>query len=288
MKLSRIVMSVLSLALVAFMVTDTLAQEDGRRGGRGGGPGGFQRGGGPGGPGGRGGPGGGGDMTFGLLRIEAVQTELEISPDQQEALDKLAEQNRPERPDADFRNMDEEQRRAFFEKMQKEQAERTAQMKDQLIEVLLPEQIERLEQISIQLRGVQALEDDEVAAKLKITDEQKEKLAKVRDELQQKMRDQMREIFSSGDREKIQEAFGKAREDMEEEVLGVLTSTQRSDFDAMKGEPFEMPEGFGRGGPGGRGGFGGGGGGFGRGRGGDGERGEDGGRGGRRRPEAEE
>ncbi len=288
MKLSRIVTGLLAVALVAFMVSDTLGQEEGRRGrggpGRGGPGGGFQRG--PGGPGG--GPGGGfgrgGDITLGLLRVEEVRAELQIAPDQEEALTKLAEQARPERPDADFRSMSEEERTAFFEKMRKQMEEKNAEMKDQLIEVLLPEQMDRLDEIALQVRGVQALSDDEVAGKLKITDAQKKELDKVREDLQTKMRDQMRELFASGDRDKMQEAFGTARKEMEDGILAVLSKDQQAEFEKMKGDPFEMPEGFGRGGFGSRGG--GGFGGPGGGRPGGGRPGGDGG-GRRSRPQAE-
>jgi hypothetical protein len=79
------------------------------------------------------------------------------------------------------------------------------------------------------------------------------------------------------------------RKESDEQVLAVLTEEQRKQFDEMKGEPFEMPEGgFGRGGFGG--GFGGGGpGGFDGGRGGDrgGDRGDGGGDRKRERPAEE-
>jgi hypothetical protein len=205
-------------------------------------------------------------------------------------LTKLAEQARGERPEGvDFRNMSEEDRTAFFDKMRKEQEERNKKMKEQLEEVLLPEQIERLEQIGLQVRGVQALGDDDVAAKLNITDAQKKELAEVREKLQGEMREKMRELFSSGNRDGMREAFAKVRADMEKEVLGVLDSGQQKKFEELKGAKFEMPEGgVGRGGFGGPGG---GRGGFGGGRpGGDGAggRGRPGGDGGRRRPQTEE
>ena len=307
MKLSRTVTGLLSVALLAFMVTDTLGQRPGGGGGRGG-----QGGGGRGGPGGgfqsRGGGGGfggfggrGGDITMSLLRVDAVKTELEVSPDQEEALVKLEEMNRPERPNVDFRNMSEEERSEFFAKMRTQQEERTAKMKEQLEEVLFPEQIERLEQIAIQIQGVGALRNKDVAAKLNITEEQREEMQQVSEELQSSMRDRMREIFTGGggDRESMREKFDEIRKEMEGEVLAVLNTDQKKKFEELKGEPFDMPEGAmgrggfgggGRGGPGGggRGGAGGPGGRGGAGGGGRGGRGGDGGgRGSRQRPEAE-
>jgi len=221
-------------------------------------------------------------MTMTLLRVEAIRTELEISPDQEEALTKMQEQGRTERPNADFRNMSEEERTEFFDKMRKEAAERNTKMKEQLEEVLFPEQLERLQEINIQLQGIAALRNADVAKELKITDAQKKELEEVQAGLMEKMREGMRELFTSGGgREGMREKIEKMREDMEGDVLGVLTSDQKKKFEEMKGEKFEMPEGaFGRGGQGGGGGFGGRGGGQQGGRGGRGG-GQQGGRGGR-------
>jgi hypothetical protein len=292
MKISRVVTGFLAVALMVLMVSDSFAQE--RRGG--GPPGGFQGRRGPGGGpgfGGFGGRGGSDMMKFGLLRMEQVQTELEISPQQKEALEKLAEQGREDRPDfGGIRDMSESERSAFFEKMRKDAEERAAEMKAQLEEVLLPQQSDRLDEIALQVRGIQALEDEDVASKLKITETQKQKMGEVRESMGEKMREQMRAMFQGGgrpDREAMEKAradMEKLRGDIEKEVLAVLSSDQQKQFEEMKGEKFEMPEGFGRfGGPGGPGG-----GGFGRG----GRGGPDGGQGGpggRRerggRPEAE-
>lgn len=292
MKFSRLVTGLLAVALLAFMVSDTLGQDQGRRGGDRGGRGGP--GGGFGGRGGGGFAGRGGDPTLGLLRIPQVKEELKIAPEQEAALTKLAEQARGERPEGiDFRNMSEEDRAAFLEKRRKQQEERNQQTRDQLEEVLLPDQLDRLKEISLQIRDVQALADKDVASELKISDAQKTELTEVRERLSGEMRDKMRELFSSGNRDGIREAFGKMQEEMRKEVIAVLSSDQQKQFEEMKGEKFEMPEGgfggFGGrgGGPGGRGGPGGGRG-FGGRPGGDrgGERGGD--RGGRRRPQTEE
>jgi hypothetical protein len=197
---------------------------------------------------------GGGDQTIALLRIEEVQTELEIAPEQNEAIDKLSEESR-QGGGMDFskvRDMTEEERAEFFTKFREEQTKRNKEMKEKLEEVLLPPQMERLEQISIQVRGLQALEDEEVATKLSITEDQKAKMKTVRDELQSGMRERMQELMASGDRDAMREAFTKIREEMESKVLAVLNEEQKSKFEEMKGEPFTMPEGFGRGGFGGR------------------------------------
>ena len=279
MKLSRKVTGLLSVALLAFMVTPVMAQGRGQGGRGGAGGGGFgSRGGGGSMFGGR----GGGDMTMTLLRVEAIRTELEISPDQEEALTKMQEQGRAERPDGDFRNMSEEERTEFFTKMRKQAEERNTKMKEQLEEVLFPEQLERLQEINIQLQGIAALRNEDVAKELKITEAQKKELEEVQAGMMEKMREGMRELFTGGGgREGMREKIEEMRNDMEGDVLAVLTSEQKKKFEEMKGKKFEMPEGaFGRGGQGGRGGFGGRGGGEQGGRGGRGG-GEQGGRGGK-------
>lgn len=297
-------MALLFAAMLAMVATDVMAQrggggrpggEGGRPGGGRGGPGGF--GGGRGGPGGFGGFGGGGGL-LGLLRVEEVRTEIEMAPDQEEAVGKIRSmgEDRPriERPDvADFRNPSEEDRKKMEEwmaKLRKQREETEAKVKEQLEEVLFPEQMERLEQIEVQVMGIRALMDTRVAKELKLTDKQKEDLQKASDSSRDEMRSKMQEIFQSGDREGIREKMEAAQKEIEKKLLDVLTTEQKKDFDEMKGEPFEMPRPQ-FGGRGGRGGPGGGPGGFGGrgGRGGPGG-GPGGGRGGRGggRPPAEE
>ena len=77
---------------------------------------------------------------------------------------------RRERPD--FRNMSEEEREEFRKKMSVELAERTKKVKAKLGDILLPPQIERLEQISVQMQGVGALRNTDLAKKLGVTEEQ--------------------------------------------------------------------------------------------------------------------
>ncbi len=279
MKISRIATGFLAIALLAFLATDVMAQRGGGRG-----------------PGGRGGPGFGGfggasigQMALGLLRVDEVKAEIELMPDQEEALKKIGSE-RPERPNFDFQNATEAEREEFIAKMRKQREEMATQMQQQLQEVLLPNQYERLRQIAVQVLDVNALMVTEITEELKITDAQKKEFEELQTGIRENMREQMGELFrgGGGDRDAMREKMAQMREENNKKLLGVLTSSQKSDFEKMKGEEFKMPEGgmramFG-GGPGGpgRGGPGGGRGGFG-------DRGGDGGRGGeRRRPQAEE
>ncbi|QDT06988.1 hypothetical protein K227x_54120 [Rubripirellula lacrimiformis] len=242
MKFSSRTFRLFALLLVSAGMTATaaFAQDNNRRGGGRGGMGGGRP--------------GGGDPTLGLLRVDQVREELKLSTDQVGALDKLSEQMRPERPEGvDFRSMTEDQRNEFFAKVRKDAEEKTKEMKEKLEEVLFPEQIERLGEIALQVQGSQALESPEVVKELTITETQKKKLAEVRESLGQEMQAKVREMFSNRDRNpNMREEFAKLRSEMDDKIFAVLTSDQRSKFEKMKGDKFEMPEGaMGFGGPGG-------------------------------------
>lgn len=229
-----------AVALLAMTAVPVIAQQDDnpRRGeGRG------ER--------GRGGPPFGGGMMggrsldstmIGLLAVPQVREEVEVMPDQEQALQKLQQENRGERPEFNFREASDEERREMFEKMRKEGEERMAKMRAGLEEILLPEQLDRLREISIQVVGVEALNDSQIAKELKITPDQKEQITKVREQSQDSIREQMREIFSSGDRDAVQEKMREFRRQSEQKVIATLTQEQQQQFAAMKGEAFDLPE----------------------------------------------
>ena len=82
------------------------------------------------------------------------------------------------------------------------------------------EQLERLQEINIQLQGIAALRNADVAKELKITDAQKKELEEVQAGMMEKMREGMRELFTSGGgREGMREKIEKMRADMEGDVL---------------------------------------------------------------------
>jgi hypothetical protein len=237
----------------------------GRRGG--GGPGGFG-----GGPGGFGGPGAFGGAMFGrggvggdvvlisLLRIEAVREELELDPDQLEGLRKLNERLRPTtRPDFDFRAATPEQRAAFTERMGKEAAERASEAKAHVEELLLPDQMDRLEQIAIQVQGTRALLNPEVAKELGLNPETTAKMSKEIEANAEQIREMAREAMQERNFDGIREKTDAMQKELDEKLLASLTTEQKAKFEEMKGDPFEMPQmvGFGRGGAGGFGGAGG-------------------------------
>jgi len=239
--------------LVAVVTAQVSAQQDqGRRRGQDGQQGqGFR--GGPGGRGGFGGPGGfGGGGIVGLLGIEQVQKEIELLDEQKADIQKLQESLRGERGQfnrEEFQNLSEDERRARFETLRAEGEKLAKEAQAKLAEILLPHQLERVKQISVQMLGARALLNDEVVATLGISDDQKAQIQEVIDGSRERMRD----LFTPGERPDPAK-FAEFRTNLEKDVLAKLTDAQREKFTTLKGEPFEMPQGaFGFGGPGGRG-----------------------------------
>lgn len=137
---------------------------------------------------------------------------------------------------------------AVYKELQKlpraERAERYAEKSKAIAEeteqrikdVLLPEQLERLKQVSLQMRlrsyggyGYVLASDGALAEELSITETQKKKLRAVQQKYQQKLQEQMREL-----RERMQREAKK-------QALTVLTPKQRERFEALLGDDFEYP-----------------------------------------------
>ena len=204
-------LSILTLAIAALASSDALAQ----RGGRGGGGGPFGR-------------GGGGGYTE-LLQREEVREEIMLVDDQVEQLEEL---------NNDFRNA----MRSEFEKMREEGSrdwtkirefatQKQAEMKEEVDSILLPHQVSRLKQLSVQSRinrsGAQgALESDEVKDALGLSDEQLEEIRDVAEETQAELR------------EKIAELQKEARK----KIHAVPTPEQQKTWEELTGDEFQFQD----------------------------------------------
>ncbi|MCA9104902.1 MAG: hypothetical protein KDA83_05725 [Planctomycetales bacterium] len=281
--MKRTVVLGLVAVMTAVLAVPAMAQPGGGRGGRGG----F-------GFGGPGGPGGGGSAM--LVTNEAIQKELDLLDEQVADIEAAMEEMNENRPEFDFqalRDLPEDERTEKMEEFREKMQELSADMEKKIEGILLPEQMERLQQIQVQMQGIRALQSDRVAEELDLTSSQKEKIADAFDSFGEKMRERMQELRDQGGQGgpggqggrggrggfgALGEEMQKMNAELEEEVLDILSSSQRSKFDDMKGEEFDVSQL--RRGPGGRGGAGGPGGPGGGGPGGRGGAGGPGGRGG--------
>lgn len=251
-------------AAVALMATVAVAQPPGgggRRGGRGPGGGGF----GGFGFGGPGGPGGGMDSVA-LLRIEKVQEELKLDLEQGQKIQDISAAAREAQRSAfeGFRDLSDDER----EKARDEMSKQREQTEDQIQAVLTDDQRARLKQISLQLRGANALLDEKVAEEVGLGAGQKEELQAAQEENMTAMREAMEAARGEGGGgfEGMREKMAELRTKADAKLLAVLTDDQAKKFEEMKGDKVDIsPEdlfrgrggrGSGAGGPGGPGGGG--------------------------------
>jgi Spy/CpxP family protein refolding chaperone len=178
--------------------------------------------------------GGGGGLEQ-LLANKSVQEEVKIDKDQatkiEEAIKKFREDNKDDYDKASFRNQDTKpEEKAEIRKKLNEKF--TTLAKD----LVKPEQMKRIKQIQLQQQGLQAYANEEVQKGLKITDEQKEKIKTIGDDLRKDIQD----LGTGGN---IQERFTKIREmtkEASEKVQKILTEEQKKAWKEMTGEPFQV------------------------------------------------
>ncbi|NMC20364.1 MAG: hypothetical protein GYA33_08075 [Thermogutta sp.] len=197
----------------------------------------------PGGPaGGRAGfgraPGGFGFMGGGmgwaqLLQIEKVQKEIELTDDQKAEVEKIVTANREKMREL-FGQGQGGDRRANLEKARELQQESQKKIEG----VLLPHQVARLNEIRLQVAGVGALMDPDVRKELGLSEEQVQKLRDVGREVMQGMRPQDGE--GPRDPGALRGRMQEMRQKMEEAAMKVLTDEQKSKWEKMKGEKFEI------------------------------------------------
>jgi hypothetical protein len=207
-----------------------------------------------------------------LLRRSDVQTDLGISADQKSKLDDLMTSMRGQRgqggagggtPPTDAER---QARRAEMES-------RMAEMQKKVDDILTQQQLGRLKQISLQLRGNMALTEPDIQKEVGLSGDQISKIKGLQETMQQasqsvmeKMRDQ------SITRDQAMAAFKTNTQAMNDSIGKILTHHQMDKLKELQGAPFkadpaESMGGFGRGGRrnsglGGGGGFGAGGGEF--------------------------
>jgi hypothetical protein len=166
-----------------------------------------------------------------LLQQPAVQQDLGLSKQQIEEIDSLSRQRHSNL--ADTRRLSAEQWRAKFEQLDEQQRD--------LAELLLPEQASRLAQIALQQRGFEAFTDPEVAASLKLTQQQIQQIRSFREEARQSMLSVVRP-GEARPGEMRSEQWKKAKDVVRktnDSILAVLTPEQSRKWNEMTGARFE-------------------------------------------------
>jgi hypothetical protein len=190
-----------------------------------------------------GGMGGGQQMTLMLLRADKVQKELDLVQEQKDKLKELADKVQKDMQSTfqgmgNLRDLSDEERQAKMKEIQDKVADLTKKAQKEVDGILLPKQSSRLKEISVQLRGIMALVGDkEVSDKLKITDQQKEKMQTAQREAFQKV--DFRALFQE-DQAKAREKMAEVQKEANEKVLDVLNADQKEEYAKMKGDKVDF------------------------------------------------
>jgi hypothetical protein len=161
-----------------------------------------------------------------LLRQKSVQKELNLSDD---AVKKLME----------FTNKESDE---YLKALKLAEGERTAKFnelemanKKFLEDNLSAEQRKRLEQITLQVTGLYQLGRPEVVKALNLTEEQQNKF----EDLQKETRKVLEVILASTDRAAKTEKLAKLREETNKKIRDALTDEQKAKVREIVGEPFK-------------------------------------------------
>ncbi len=187
-------------------------------------------------------------QNMALLRSGEVQKELGLGEEQKTELSDLGRQLQQEAFEilSSLQDLTPEEQKEAMPDLMEMIADKGKEVQEKVDNILDEKQRERLVELSLQSRNAEALGDDEVAEALKLTDEQKKKLAEVRDEGLKAMEEAMQGLRAGGgDLGKLREKMGDIRKELNDKALAVLDEAQQKLFDEMKGKKIDLPKGRG-------------------------------------------
>lgn len=202
-----------------------------------------------------------------LVNIEQVQKELKITEDQLAKIKELQTAQREEMRSlytgmGNWREMSEEERTKAREKLTKQREAMTKKAEKKLAACINKDQNKRLNEITLQLQGVDGMTSNYVVKGLKLTKDQITKIKaaiKARDEEMQKLMESLRGSFgrgrgrrgaeggeASGERperpnmEEIQKKRTAITKKCEDAIKAILTDAQKKTLETLKGKKFEL------------------------------------------------
>ena len=178
-----------------------------------------------------------------LLRNPKVQEELKLDEKQTAAIKKTFEDLTAKRREiyAPIPGITPQERSKIIVAANKDLQKYTALQNKKLLEGLKAEQSKRLDQIVVQTQGTRALDDPKIAKELKITDEQKQKIAEARASIVQDRRKLYEQIRGGKfDRAKYVEKLLEITKASDQKVLDVLSKEQQQQFEKMQGKKIEL------------------------------------------------
>lgn len=170
--------------------------------------------------------------TVYLLRDPAIHTELKLTAEQKKsALEISALANEPLWR---LRDTSAETGPAvdFWKQLKAKLSERTSQ-------ILTPVQRTRLAQIVLQLKGTEALSDPAVAQALELTPEQRQKIAKLRENYDTELKELRVQAGTGKDLVELNRRAKKLQTQLTQGLTGSLTTAQKTTWSNLVGRPFD-------------------------------------------------
>jgi hypothetical protein len=169
---------------------------------------------------------------------EKVLDELKVTDEQREKLmQNLMERIMETGPFLDSLKDAGPEREKKLEEHRKDAREKLAK---QLKELLQPEQLNRVRQVTLQQEGAFALGQEDVRKELKISQQQVMKFMAIVQELHKKVEPLMKEAHSGGNPEEIRPKIEQLRKDHAKQIEAVLTDDQKKQWKELLGPPFEL------------------------------------------------
>lgn len=176
-----------------------------------------------------------------MLRIPEVQKELKMTPEQTGKLDAKQQEVRDAmqgQGGGNFAQMTPEERQARTEK--------TQDLNDKAVgEILDATQVKRYQELQLQQQGPVAITRKSVATDLKLTDDQKTKLAAIQKQADADRLAAMQGLdfrnMSDTDRQKFMTKLQQMQKDEGDKIVALLTDDQKAQWKTMQGTLFTFP-----------------------------------------------
>ncbi len=185
-----------------------------------------------------------------LLQMEKVRKELELDEEAGKKIadivadvrDEIRQEMREMFQDAgNFREMDEDERKEFGEKMRKMMTEVNGDAWKEISKLVNKDQMGRLNQLVLQRQGVTALLGKKLQKELEVTEEQIKKMQAKNKELREELNEEIQAAREDRDFEAMRDAQTEYRKASKEAFMKILTDKQKKKLEEMMGKEFEFP-----------------------------------------------
>lgn len=166
-----------------------------------------------------------------LLREPAVWADLKLTSQQQDGLTEL--NARVDGPLLALRNMPNEAADKLWTQL-------LSETKTEIAQILSRDQQQRIAQIMLRVRGIECVQDDQVAEGLQFSSAQRDAIREIIEATRTSVAELRAQVQAGKPREPLEKEFTKLRADEQKEILSELTSKQREQLVALLGRSFDV------------------------------------------------